>query len=107
MQIPLPYGLPMIDITHTITLGNIIEIATIAIGGLIFLLKQNGTITLISHEVTYIKEKLKVVSEVVVNNAVINTRIANLEEDFRELKHGRGFVQNGLNGEWGERGKVK
>lgn len=67
----------MID--GTITAGNIIEIVALVIGGLFFLLNQNA----------------------------INTRMSNLEENFRELKHGRGFIHDELNGEWNKRGKVK
>lgn len=105
MQLPLPYGILMID--STITVGNIIEICVLLGGGAIFLIKQSDTVKYILSEVKTVKDDIKDLKKLATDTAVINNRIANLEEDFRELKHGRGFVQNGLNGEWGEQGKVK
>lgn len=44
-------------------------------------------------------------SDVLSNSAVQDNRISRAEEDIRELRHGRGFVQPDINGEYGPRGK--
>jgi hypothetical protein len=48
-------------------------------------------------EVGSMQTEIKKISEVLINQADQNRRIIHLEEDLRELRHGRGFVQ-------GERG---
>lgn len=80
----------MID--YTITIGNIIEIATILGGGLLVLLQLKNTVGNLKTDVTDMKAELKKVGEVLIKLAVTDTRIANLEQDIRELKHGEGFV---------------
>jgi hypothetical protein len=44
-------------------------------------------------------------SEVLSKSEVQENRISRAEEDIRELRHGRGFVQQDINGEYGSRGK--
>lgn len=103
MRISLPYGLLMID--STITVGNIIEIGVILGGGILFLLNQRNAVGSISIQVNKMQEELKKLADVITNNAVLNQRLLNVEEDVREMKHWKGFVSP--NGEWdGKRGKV-
>ena len=46
-------------------------------------------------------------SEVLSRSAVQDSRLTRVEEDIRELRHGRGFVQREIDGEYTTRGKVK
>lgn len=79
-------------IDYTITVGNIIEIATILGGGLLVLLQLKNTVGNLKTDVTDMKAELKKVGEVLIKLAVTDTRLANVEQDIRELKHGEGFV---------------
>jgi hypothetical protein len=49
------------------------------------------------------QSEIKKISEVLINQADQNRRIIHLEEDVRELRHGRGFVQGprGVDREYG------
>ena len=94
----------MID--PTVTLGNIIEIGTIAGGGIIALAKMAGRVTDLKNEVhiviaalksevggvkldmTELKNELKRIGQVKTDIAVINQRILNVEQDLREVRHG-------------------
>lgn len=81
----------MID--PTITLGNVIEIASIVGGGLLVLVKLNNTVAVLKNDVAGMKLEIQKMAEVLTNQAVINTRMAAVEQDIRELRHGDGFVQ--------------
>jgi uncharacterized protein YaaN involved in tellurite resistance len=83
----------------TITVGNIIEIATIAAGGLIAIVTVKNSVNNLKSDLhnmksdfTDMKSEIKKVGEVLVQLAITGQRLTNAEQDIRELKHGRGFV---------------
>lgn len=88
----------------TITIGNIIEIGSIIGGGLLVLVTLRNTVSNLKNDMTDMKEEIKKVGQVLVTLAVTTTRLDNVEQDIRELKHGRGFIQprsdGGINGEY-------
>lgn len=81
-------------IEQTITIGNIIEIASILGGGLIVFITLKNTVANIKDDVVGIQNELKKLADVITRMAVTDVRLTNLEQDIRELRHGRGFVQN-------------
>lgn len=90
----------MID--YTITVGNIIEIGSIVGGGLLVLVTLRNTVNNLTDDMSDMKTEIKKVAEVLVTMAVTTKRLDHAEEDIRELKHGRGFIQpradDGING---------
>ena len=88
----------MID--ATITVGNLIEIATIFIGGVVVFISLKGTVSQLSGDVTELKADIRALNKVVISMAVADQRIAVAEQDIRELRHGRGFVRESLEREW-------
>ncbi len=92
----------MID--YSITVGNIIEIGTIIGGGLLALVTLRATVNNLKEDMTDMKTEIKKVGEVLVKMAVTQTRLDNVEQDIRDMKHGRGFIQprsdGGINGEY-------
>jgi hypothetical protein len=84
-------------IEQTITIGNIIEIISILAGGVTVFVTLKNTVTNIKDDVAGMQLELKKLADVVTRMAVTDVRLTNLEQDIRELRHGRGFVQ-------GERG---
>lgn len=91
-------ALPVID--YTITIGNIIEIGAIVGGGLLALVTMRNTVRNLKEDVTDMKTEIKKVGEVLIKMAVTQTRLDNVEQDIRDLKHGRGFIQERINGEY-------
>lgn len=93
---------PVID--YTITIGNIIEISSIIGGGLLVLGTMRSTINNIKIDMVDMKTEIKKVGEVLIKMAVTQTRLDNVEQDIRDLKHGRGFIharsEGGINGEY-------
>jgi hypothetical protein len=92
-------------IDYTITIGNLIEIASIIGGGLMVLLTLRGDVATMKAEVGDIQVEIKKIGDVLINQADQNRRIIHLEEDVRELRHGHGFVQTrhgvaGIDGEY-------
>ena len=94
-------------IDATITFGNIIEICTIAGGGLLALGTMRTKISNLTQRFESIqldfsdmKKEIKALSDVMVKMAVTDQRLLGVEQDVRELKHGRGFVQDEIRGEW-------
>lgn len=82
----------MID--FTITIGNIIEVTAIIGGGLTFLLKTNNKVNTFTNDMTYLKEKVKSIADLVTSRAVMEREMEHIKEDIRELRHGEGFVRN-------------
>ena len=76
--------LGMID--PTITFGNIIEICVIAVGGIAVLVRLNTTVTVLKADVTSMKEEIKKIAEVLTNQAVLDTRMASVEQDIRDMR---------------------
>ena len=81
----------MID--NTITIGNIIEIITIAGGGIIAFTALRTTVKYLFDSVVELKADIKALNAVVVRMAVADQRISAIESDIRELRHGRGFIR--------------
>jgi hypothetical protein len=91
-------------IDYTITVGNLVEIASIIGGGILVMVTLRGDVANMKAEVGEIQVEIKKIGDVLINQADQNRRIIHLEEDVRELRHGRGFVQNrslgGIDGEY-------
>jgi prefoldin subunit 5 len=91
-------------VNYSITVGNIIEILVIVGGGLLALVTLRNTVNNLKEDMTDMKTEIKKVGEVLVKMAVTQTRLDNVEQDIRDMKHGRGFIQprsdGGINGEY-------
>lgn len=101
----------MIDLT--ITVGNIIEISTIAIGGIYAFVNVKNSVANFANDLTRMqidftdmKVEIRKVSDVLIRMAVADTRLTGLEQDIREMKHGKGFVQD-INGEYSRQEKLR
>ena len=84
-------------IEQSITIGNIIEIGSILGGGIGVFVTLRLTVANIKDEVSGMQTEIKKLADVITRMAVADVRLTNIEQDIRELRHGRGFVQ-------GERG---
>ncbi len=87
-------------IDYTITVGNLIEIASIIGGGVLVLITLRSDVNSLKAGATALKDDLgqmqieiKKIGEVLITQADQNRRILHLEDDVRELRHGRGFIQ--------------
>lgn len=80
------------NIDPTITVGNLIEIAAIIGGGLLALVTLRSTVNTLKNDMTDMKTEIKKVGEVLIQMAVTDTRLNNLEQDVRDLRHGEGFI---------------
>lgn len=96
---PEAMGFQMI-VDATITIGNIIEISVIAVGGVTMMITLKNTVTNMKTDISDMKSEIKKVGDVLVKMAVTEQRISNVEQDVRDLRHGHGFVQRDLNGEF-------
>jgi hypothetical protein len=106
-----PYMVVSMIVDATITIGNIIEIGTIAIGGIIAIVQVKNSVSSLKNEIaieldfmkndfTDMKAEIKRFSDVLIKMAVTDQRLLGVEQDIRELKHGKGFVQRDLTGEY-------
>src|SRR3569833_977359 len=96
---PEAMGFQMI-VDATITIGNIIEISVIAVGGVTMMITLKNTVANMKTDITDMKSEIKKVGDVLVKMAVTEQRISNVEQDVRDLRHGHGFVQRDVNGEY-------
>jgi hypothetical protein len=93
-------------INATITVGNLIEIAMIAIGGLFFVWKISTKNDLLSLRLDHLQQEISSLKDIIVAQATQDLRIESLEKwrtstDSRladqgrrvdELRHGEGMV---------------
>lgn len=88
----------MID--PTVTVGNIIEIGTILVGGIFVFFQVKARVEQLSRDVAAIEMDIKGLSRSFTELAVVNNRLNRVEEDVRELRHGRGFIREAIEGEY-------
>ena len=98
-------------IEQTITIGNIIEIASILAGGITVFVSLRNTVTNIKDDVAEIQTEIKKLGDVLIEQADIQAQLRGLdrrvsasEQDIREMRHGRGFIQGdrGVDREYGQ-----
>lgn len=98
-------------IDPTVTIGNIVEIAVLAIGGISAIFTIKSSVGNMKTDLVDLKAEIKKLGEVMIEMADIrgelkvgSNRIAACEQDIRELRHGRGFISSrsdgGVNGEY-------
>jgi Tfp pilus assembly protein PilN len=103
-------------IDYTITIGNLIEIGSIVGGGILVLLTLKSDVRILKlgavqqrkeaqersvalkEELSQMQNEIKKIGEVLITQADQNRRILHLEEDVRELRHGRGFIRTATTG---------
>lgn len=88
----------MID--PTITLGNVIEIFSIVVGGFAVLITLKNNVAALKVDVEAMQTEIKKLGEILINLAdirgeirVLGSRVTSAEQDIRELRHGEGFVR--------------
>ena len=83
-----------------VTLGNVIEIVVIG-GGWV------ATIIKIDSRLKSVERDIKDVISLIKWRERMEERIITLRRDLDELRRGRGFIRNGINGEYDDDGKVE
>lgn len=94
----------MIDISYTITIGNMLEAASVFGGGVLMLMRMRSDIGSLKRaddsqgeQIAGIQDEIKKIGEVLIKQATQDQRILHLEKDLYDMKRGRGFIQ-GLRG---------
>lgn len=87
-------------IDYTISIGNLIEIASVLGGGVLVLLTMRADIAVLKKDdeairvdVKGIQDEIKQIGSVLITQADQSRRILHLEEEMRDLRHGRGFIR--------------
>jgi ethanolamine ammonia-lyase small subunit len=79
-------------IDYTVNVGHIIQILLIAGGGISALAVMRNILATLKADMTDMKMELRKLSDVLVVLAVTSKRLDNVEEDIRDMKNGRGFI---------------
>jgi len=94
-------------IDATITIGNIIEITVIGCGGIAAVVAVRNSVVNVGRDLMRMeadfqdmKVEIKKVGDVLIAMATTDLRLTNVEQDIREMKHGQGFIQRQLTGEY-------
>ncbi len=91
------------NISHVGLLLQVLQIFVIIGGGIFALATLRSTVGRLASDIVDVKAELKKLADVMVTLAVTSKRLDNVEEDIREMKRGRGFIQprdGGINGEY-------
>ena len=91
-------------IDWTISLGNLVQVASILGGGLAVLLTMRGDIKALkkddqglNDEIKVIQSEIKKITSILITQASQDQRILHLEEEMRDLRRGRGFIRSPVN----------
>lgn len=94
--------------------GDLLPMFGALVAAAAFLYRRGGqdssvtaTLEALTKQITELQSEIKKIGEVLINQADQNRRIIHLEEDLRDLRKGRGWVQNDIDGEYTRHGKVK
>jgi K+/H+ antiporter YhaU regulatory subunit KhtT len=80
-------------IEQTISIGNIIEIVVMFSTGLGVFITLRNTVSNLKVDVVTMQDEIKKLADIITKMAVTDVRLTNLEQDIRELRHGRGFIR--------------
>lgn len=74
------------------------------IGVTVFIVMIKADVKVLTVQINGILKNLELLNLTISQNAIQDMKISRLEEDIREMKHGRGFIN--VDGEWAKAGKV-
>lgn len=87
-------------VEQSITIGNIIEIVVIAVGGVTVFTTMRNTVKYINEKVDGIQTEIKKLGEVLIEQARFDQKLISLEQrvtshdkKLEELSHGDGYVR--------------
>ena len=98
-------------IDWTVSIGSIIQVVGMIVGGLIVLVTLKNTVSELQKDVSAVQMELQKMGDILTKMAVAETRINNtdtrlsrVESDIRDLRRGVGFVKGhkGIDGEYVE-----
>ena len=99
------------EIASIFQIGQIVGMIILAA---LFVIMIKADVRVLRVQMDGISENLKILnnsfsklSDVLTEAAVQNQRISRAEDDIRELRHGRGFVQESVDGEYARGGKIR
>ncbi len=75
-----------------ISIGTVIEVISILLGGLFFLWGMKARVDLMAVELASLKVEIAKLSDILTKVAVQDQRILNIEQDVKDLRHGIGFI---------------
>ena len=97
------------EMQYILQLAQIIGYAIVAT---VFVMKITARVEVVKIQMSSLDNQLSMLNtsfarmgDILTRVAVQDTKIASFENDLRELRHGRGFIN--INGEWDSKGKVK
>src|SRR4051794_34724652 len=90
----------MFSIDYTITLGNIVEVASILGGGLLVLIKLNNNVVSLKTDVAGMQTEIKKIGDVLINMARFDEKLSSIDKRLegydgaiKDLRYGYGFVR--------------
>lgn len=90
-------GIPILE---QVTVGNLIEIGVIGVGWIV-------TIVKIDQRLKSVEKDIKDVISLMKWRERMEERTDTLRRDVDDLRRGKGFVIEDIQGEWSRRGKIK
>lgn len=84
---------------YTVTFGNILTLGSLIGGALIFTGSLKNTVRTLATRLVSVELELKKLSDVLIalgrqdeRIVSVEKRVSLIEEDYRELRHGKGFI---------------
>jgi prefoldin subunit 5 len=77
----------------TITFGEIVQVSVIIGGGFTLIISLKNTVSHIKTEIARIQKEIEKLADIITRMAVTDLRLTNVEQDIRNLRRGRGWIQ--------------
>lgn len=89
---------------ETTAVLQLLQFVGYAVVATVFIVMIKADVKVIKVQMDGITENLKTLNSLLTKVAVQDNRINSIEDDIRDMKHGKGFIN--VNGEWMNKGKV-
>jgi K+/H+ antiporter YhaU regulatory subunit KhtT len=99
---PAVRGALQMTFDPTVTLGTLLQIIVFLSGGVFAFMRVQNKLELLAQRVESLEKTSSNIGSILQQVAVQSQRLTPLEDDLRELRHGRGFVRGraGIDGEY-------
>jgi hypothetical protein len=99
-------AMPVPPLDFEFPLADVIKVVVLVVGWTVTIVKIDSRLKNVEKDIKGVTGELKEVSQLSRWRERMEERITTQRRDIDELRHGRGFIRNGVDGEYADHGKL-